>query len=85
MRRIASHLAVRYSVAAVFAALFYFLLPFDLEIRRALVILAFAPFASATPVFTQELGEDRELSATINSFSVVCSTVIIIVLLMIML
>lgn len=85
MRRIASHLAIRYSVAAVLAVMFYFLLPFGLEIRRALVILAFAPFASATPVFTEELGEDRELSATINSFSVVCSTVIIIVLLMILL
>ena len=85
MRRIAAHLAIRYALAAVFAAAFYFLLPFALEIRRALVILAFAPFASATPVFTEELGEDRELSATINSFSVVCSTVIIIVLLLILL
>jgi len=48
-------------------------------------ILTFAPFASATPVFTEELKEDRGLSATINSFSVVCSIVFIIALLMIML
>ena len=85
MRYIAKHLAIRYSMAAVFAAAFYFLLPFALEVRRALVILAFSPFASATPVFTEELREDRELSATINSFSVVCSIIIIIGLLMLML
>ena len=85
MRYIAKHLAIRYSLAAVFAAAFYFLLPFELEVRRALVILCFAPFASATPVFTAELKEDSGLSATINSFSVVCSIVLIIALLLIML
>ena len=85
MRYIAKHLAIRYSMAAVFAAVFYFLLPFDLEVRRALAILSFAPFASATPVFTAELQEDSGLSATLNSFSVVCSTVLIIILLLIML
>ena len=85
MRYIARHLAIRYSMAAVIALVFYFLLPFELEVRRALVILAFAPFASATPVFTEELKEDRGLSASINSFSVVCSIVFIIGLLMIML
>ena len=85
MRYIAKHLAIRYSLAAVFALVFYFLLPFELEVRRALAILTFAPFASATPVFTEELKEDRGLSATINSFSVVCSIVFIILLLVIML
>ena len=85
MRYIAKHLAVRYSLAAVFALLFYFVLPFELEVRRALVILSFAPFASATPVFTEELKEDRGLSAAINSFSVVCSILFIIMLLIIML
>ena len=85
MRYIAKHLAIRYSMAAVFAAAFYFLLPFELEVRRALAILCFAPFASATPVFTAELKEDSGLSATINSFSVVCSIVLIIALLLIML
>ena len=85
IRYIAKHLAIRYGLATVFALLFYFLLPFTLEVRRALAILAFAPFASATPVFTEELKEDRGLSATINSFSVVCSIIFIILLLIIML
>ncbi len=85
LRYIAKHLTIRYSMASVFALIFYFLLPFELEIRRALVILAFAPFASAAPVFTEELKENRGLSATLNSFSVVCSIVFIIALLMIML
>lgn len=85
MRYIVKHLAIRYVLAALVASIFYFLLPFELEIRRALVILAFAPFPSAAPVFTAELGEDTGLSATINSFSVVCSIVFIILLLLVML
>lgn len=82
---IAKHLAVRYGLAVVFAALFYFALPFGIEVRRALVILAFSPFASAIPVFTAELKEDAGLSAAINSISIVVSIVCMMLLLMVML
>ena len=36
-------LTVRYTVAAVLALCYYFLLPFDLPVRQTLVILAFSP------------------------------------------
>ena len=78
-------LSVRYGLAAVLAAAFYLLLPFDLEIRQTLAILAFAPIGSAVPVFTAELKSDVGLSSAINSISIVISIVIIVTLLMVML
>ena len=78
-------LAVRYSVAAVLALCFYFLLPFDLPIRQTLVILAFAPIGSAVPGFTAELKGDVGLSCTVNSLAILISIPIIVVLLAVML
>ena len=78
-------LFVRYGLAALFALAFYFLLPFSLEVRQTLVILAFAPIGSAVPGFTAELEGDVGLSCTLNSLAIVISILIIVVLLMVML
>ena len=78
-------LSVRYGVAAVLALVFYFCLPFSLEIRQALVILAFSPIGSAVPPFTRELGGDVGLSSAINSIAIIISIVLIVVLLSVML
>ena len=78
-------LAVRYSVAAVLALCFYFLLPFDLSVRQTLVILAFAPIGSAVPGFTAELKGDVGLSCTVNSLAILISIPIIVALLTVML
>lgn len=78
-------LGVRYGVAIILALVFYFALPFELEVRQALVILAFAPIGSAIPVFTAELKGDVGLSAAINSVAIVISIVIIVTLLLVML
>ena len=75
----------RYSVALVLALAYYFLLPFDLEVRQTLVILAFAPIGSAVPGFTSELGGDVGLSCSINSVAILISIVIIVTLLVVML
>ncbi|MBQ7801869.1 MAG: AEC family transporter [Oscillospiraceae bacterium] len=83
--RVLRILAVRYGVAVVLALCYYFLLPFDLEIRQTLVILAFAPIGSAVPGFTEELKGDVGLSCTINSAAILCSIVIIVALLVVML
>ncbi len=82
---IARILTVRYSVAAVLALCFYFLLPFDLPIRQTLVILAFAPIGSAVPGFTAELKGDVGLSCTVNSLAILISIPIIVTLLTVML
>ena len=78
-------LGIRYGVAVVLALIFYFVLPFELEIRQALVILAFSPIGSAVPIFTGELKGDVGLSAAINSVAILISIVIIVVLLLVML
>ena len=71
---------VRYMVAAALGAVFYFLLPFDLEIRKTLVLLAFSPIGSAVPAFTSELKADVGLSSAVNSICIICSIVIMTVL-----
>ena len=83
--RIAKMLVVRYGIASMLALVYYFVLPLDLEVRQALVILAFSPIGSAVPGFTEELGEDVGLSSALNSLSIVISIVVIVTLLTVML
>ena len=83
--RIVKLLSIRYGLAAILASVFYFVLPFDIEIRRALVILAFSPIGSAVPGFTGEMKGDVGLSSAVNSISIVISIVIIVTLLSVML
>lgn len=76
-------LTVRFSVAAVLALCFYFLLPFSPEIRKTLVLLVFSPVGSAVPAFTGEMKEDVGLSSAINSISIICSVIFMVLLLII--
>ena len=83
--RIVKLLSIRYALAAVLALAFYNLLPFDLAVRQALVILVFSPIGSAVPGFTGELKGDVGLSSALNSLSIIISIVIIVTLLSVML
>ncbi len=74
-------LALRYGVAVVVALAFWFLLPFALEIRQALMILAFSPIGAVVPAFTAELKEDVGLSSAVNSAAILVSIVITVFLL----
>ena len=76
---------IRYSLAAVFACVFYFVLPFELEIRQTLVLLAFSPIGAAVPAFTAELKGDFGLSSAINSICILCSIVFMTILMLVML
>jgi len=78
-------LSLRYGIAAMLSLCFYFLLPFGLEARQALVLLAFSPIGSAVPAFTAQIKEDAGLSSAINSISIILSIVIVVVLLGVML
>lgn len=77
-------LLLRYGLAAVLACLFYFVLPFSLEIRQTLVLLAFSPVSAAVPAFTAEMKGDFGLSSAINSITILCSIVIMTVLMTVM-
>ena len=78
-------LGIRYGLAILFSLVFYFLLPFELEVRQALVILAFSPIGSAVPAFTGEMKGDTGLSSAVNSISIICSIVIMVTLMSVML
>ena len=78
-------LSIRYALATVLALISYFLLPFELEVRQALVILVFSPIGSAVPGFTGELKGDVGLSSALNSFAMVISIVITVIMLIVML
>lgn len=76
---------IRYTVAAILACVFYFLLPFSLEIRQTLVLLAFSPIGAAVPAFTAEMKGDFGLSSAVNSICILCSIVFMTVLMLVML
>lgn len=76
---------MRYAIAVVIAAVFYFLLPLSLEVRQTLVLLAFAPIGAAVPGFTAQLKEDVGLSSAINSVCIIISIIIMVALLSVML
>ena len=82
--RILKILIVRFGLAAVLAVCFWIWLPFDAVVRKTLVILAFSPMASVSPVWTAELKGDVGLSSAVTSISIVTSIVIMVTLLMVM-
>lgn len=85
IKTIVKLLSIRYGLAAVFASIFYFLLPFPLEVRQALVILVFSPIGSAVPGFTGEMKGDVGLSSALNSMAMVIGIIITVILLFVML
>ena len=85
IKTIVKLLSIRYGMATVFALIFYFMLPFPLEVRQALVILVYSPIGSAVPGFTGELKGDVGLSSALNSMAMVIGISITVVLLFVML
>ena len=71
----------RYGLAVVLALACWFVLPFDLEVRRTLVVLLFAPIASSNLPFTREMEGDVGLASTMSSVSILCGIVCMVTLL----
>lgn len=82
--RIVQALVVRLSFAALLAVLFYYVSPFSLEVRQALVLLAFSPIPASATAFTAKLDGDIALSSTLNSLAIVVSIVMMTGLLLVM-
>lgn len=76
---------LRFGLGLLVAAAFYFLLPFEAEVRQTMALLAVSPISSAVPGLTRELGEDTGLSSTIGSISIVVSIVLMVAMLSLML
>lgn len=67
---LAYYIGIRMLISAAMAACFFYLLPFDYEIRKALIILVFAPVSTWCPVYTQLAGGDVAVSSAVTSFSI---------------
>ena len=80
-RKIIRLLSLRYGLSVILALLCWFVFPFELEVRQALVILVFSPIGSAVPPFTAELKGDVGLSSAVNSIAILVSIAINVVLL----
>lgn len=81
IRTVVRLLSIRYGVAFALSMLCYHLMPFELEVRQALVILLCSPIGSAVPGFTEELKGDVGLSSAMNSIAIIISIVITVVFL----
>lgn len=73
MGMIVKIMTVRYGIAALLSAVFYFLLPLPMEYRKTLAVLVFAPASSAAPAFTADLKGDTGLASAVNSISIIIS------------
>ncbi|MEM1485375.1 AEC family transporter [Oscillospiraceae bacterium PP1C4] len=82
--QVAHTLFARYLSSALFALLFYFCLPFSLEIRQVLVLVVFSPISALAPAFTEKSKGDSALSSFASSLSIAISVTIMIVLLLVM-
>lgn len=84
LARLVRLLILRYGTALVLCLCFYFLAPFEPEVRQALAIIAFGPVSSVATAFTGALGGDVELASAVNSVSIVISIFCITLLLLIL-
>jgi predicted permease len=69
-------LSIRYVMAAIFSAVFFFVLPFESEIKRALAVVAFAPVSIIGSTFTEKAGGSAIQSSLAVSISILCSVII---------
>lgn len=63
-------LAVRLVIQVALALAFWYLLPFEYDVRRALVLIAFAPVPAMNLIYTAALAGDIGKAANLNSLSV---------------
>ena len=73
LKEIGGILAIRYAVAFVASAVFYFLLPLPLPIRQALAITVLAPVGTVSTALAVNAGGDPGLAASVNSVSILIS------------
>lgn len=84
LKEVFTILVIRHVFAAGTALFCYFVLPFDLVVRQALVLVCFAPMSAMAPAYTGMCGGDEGMSSCANSISIVCSLAAITVLVVLM-
>jgi len=77
---LAKCMLIRYSMAIPLALICWYLLPFGLYVRLALVIVSFSPSTLFGAFFTEKLGGNYALANTAISTSIIISTIILTIL-----
>lgn len=72
-----SVIITRYLYSAI-VSVFIYMLPFDLEIRKALIIAVFSPLSTAGVVFTEKIGCKSSLVGVFGTLNIICSMIAII-------
>lgn len=85
LAKIVQILILRYGMGVLMALASYFFLPFALEVRQAIALIALGPISSVAPAFTGKVGGDIEMASAVNSLSIVISIIMITGALMILL
>lgn len=71
LKDIAGILIVRFGMAAIAAAAFFYLTPLPLEIRQALAVTVFAPIGMVSTALSTTAGGDPAVAAGANSLSII--------------
>jgi predicted permease len=71
----------RYVIAIFFAVVLYYVLPFDIEIRKAMALVVFSPVSALSTAYTEKIGGNVGMSSTINSLCILISLFLISLLL----
>ena len=66
---------LRHLFSFVMSLIYYFVLPFDLAVRQALVLVSFGPMSVVASVFTGKCGGDEGKASAANSVTIVCSVI----------
>ncbi|MDY5007087.1 AEC family transporter [Candidatus Allofournierella merdipullorum] len=75
LRRVGQVVGIRLTAAVLLAAAMYIFVPLPLEIRQVLAVMAFAPASVISPAFTAKCGGDAGLTSCINSITILCGVV----------
>ncbi|MDD2534330.1 MAG: hypothetical protein PHC86_06495 [Eubacteriales bacterium] len=80
IKTVSSVLFLRFSGSTVLAVLFFYFLPFSVEVRHILIVILFSPLSVMTPIFTRKIGDDEALASLLTSLTVITSLVIMTIL-----
>ena len=81
LKNVLSILFTRYSLGAILALFFYFVLPVSEIIRLSLVILALAPIATISTINMVKYDNKEEVSGFLSSSSIIISLLLITIVL----
>ena len=84
LRTLLKCLGVRYAMAVPLALVSWFLLPFDENVRLAMVLVSFSPSTLFGALYTAALGGNYPLANTVISVSIMISTAIMTLLVMLL-